>query len=77
MAIFTVEKIVSTEKETDQVWYGLYVRSQDGQEWCCEAVTTSLQETEEFAQALRESDIEEYHLKALLEDWVTEQYLLE
>ncbi|MBE6792571.1 MAG: hypothetical protein E7534_03600 [Ruminococcaceae bacterium] len=77
MAIFTVEKIVSTEKETDQVWYGLYVRSQDGREWCCEAVTTSLQETEEFAQALRESDIEEYHLESLLEDWVTEQYLLE
>ncbi len=77
MAIFTVEKIVSTEKETDQVWYGLYVRSKGGREWRCEAVTTSLQETEEFAQALRESDIEEYHLKALLEDWVTEQYLLE
>lgn len=76
MSIFTVEKIISTEKETDQVWYGLYIRSKGGREWRCESVTTSLQETEQFAQALCESDIEEYHLEALLQDWVTEQYLL-
>ncbi len=73
---YIIKSISVTDEQTGEIWYGLDIRSKGGREWRCEAVTTSLQEVQGFIQALLENDIEEYHLEALLQDWVTKQYLL-
>ena len=76
MGRYKITRISAVDEQTKKVWYGLHIRGKGGREWRCEAVTTSLEEAEAFMHYLQDSDLEEYHLKAVLEDWVTEQYLL-
>ncbi len=76
MSRYKITRMSTVDEQTGEAWYGLHISGKSGHEWHCEAVTTSLRETERFIRFLLDSDLEEYHLEALLEDWVTEQYLL-